>query len=145
MDEIEETKNGKKIWIVEDDEGISEVTSLILQEKGYQASSIFSEEELFQMLEESEPDLILLDIFLYNANGADIAKKLKSNDETKNIPIVMMSADTQIVAKVQESGADDYIKKPFELSDLVRVIEKNIKDKNGNEINKPPSFERSVS
>lgn len=145
MDEIEETKNGKNIWIVEDDEGISEVTSLILQEKGYQASSIFSEEELFQMLEESEPDLILLDIFLYNANGADIAKKLKSNDETKNIPIVMMSADTQIVAKVQESGADDYIKKPFELSDLVRVIEKNIKDKNGNEINKPPSFERSVS
>src|SRR5690606_30701255 len=135
MDEIEETKNGKNIWIVEDDEGISEVTSLILQEKGYQASSIFSEEELFQMLEESEPDLILLDIFLYNANGADIAKKLKSNDETKNIPIVMMSADTQIVAKVQESGADDYIKKPFELSDLVRVIEKNIKDKNGNEIN----------
>jgi len=145
MDEIEETKNGKNIWIVEDDEGISEVTSLILQEKGYQASSIFSEEELFQMLEESKPDLILLDIFLYNANGADIAKKLKSKDETRNIPIVMMSADTQIVAKVQESGADDYIRKPFELSDLVRVIEKNIKDKNGNESNKPPSFERSVS
>lgn len=117
-------ENKKEVWIVEDDEGISEVTTLILNEYGYAPQVIKTSQELFTRLKTQWPSLILLDIFLNDTNGVEVLKKIKSNFRLSSIPIVLMSADTQIEAKAKEAGADDYLKKPFELTDFLKKVEK---------------------
>lgn len=121
---MDQKNNLKKVWIVEDDEGISEITSLILDDNGYESDAIKNVDQLFAKLEKEMPDLILLDIFLYNANGIDIAKKIKAGEKTKHIPIIIMSADTQIEMKIKDTGVDDFLKKPFELNEFISKIEK---------------------
>ena len=121
-----EESNKKTIWIVEDDEGISEITALILNENGYITNQIDNQDDLFKKLDLEKPDLILLDIFLYNANGIEIAARIKSANLTKNIPIIIMSADTQIEVKIQNTDVDDYIKKPFELKEFLAKVEKHL-------------------
>lgn len=111
------------VWIIDDDPGILEVTEIVLQEEGYATTTIQNESELDLRLEKKiVPHLILLDVLMSGTDGRDIAKKLKSLNSTKDIPIVMMSADTKIEEKVKEAGVNDYIKKPFDIEELIKKV-----------------------
>ena len=114
------------IWIIDDDPGILEVTEIVLIEAGYNVKVVNDVSILEDLLKESKPDLILLDILMSGFDGRDIAKKLKGNDETKNIPIIMMSADTHIEQKAQEGGADTYLRKPFDITDLETIVKRYV-------------------
>jgi len=70
------------------------------------------------------PDLLLLDIWMSGEDGRDICKKLKHTDATKNIPVIMISASRDIKESALESGADDFLAKPFEMNELLEKIEK---------------------
>lgn len=114
----------KRILLAEDDEAIIEVVKLILEQDGFAITVAENEEEVHKILKRQLPDLILLDIWLSGNDGGKIAKTLKADKEISSIPIVMISAnnDTEKIAK--ESGADDFLLKPFDIDDLLRIVRK---------------------
>lgn len=117
-----------KILLCDDDAGIVEAVQLILELKGYEVVSLMEGEDLFATLDSFSPDLILLDLWLSGISGEDITKKLKSKTATKNIPVVILSANTQTCEISSAIGADDYVCKPFDIEELERVIKKYVAD-----------------
>jgi DNA-binding response OmpR family regulator len=114
----------KLVWIVDDDEGILEVTQIVLEEAGFDVRRLPSYEELCEALYDTLPHLILLDVSISGKDGTEIAKELKNTPQTGSIPIVMMSADANIDVKTREGGADSFIKKPFDIQDLEKKVRK---------------------
>lgn len=116
----------KKIMIVDDEAAIRETLELILQEEGYDVSTSVDGEILSRYMNGSTPDLIILDHWLPVKNGDEIAHNLKQRPDTKNIPIIMISASNNIRQIAQIAGADDYIPKPFEFDTVVDKVKKYI-------------------
>lgn len=116
--------------IIEDDTDIRETIAYALEEEGYEV--IASEgARILKHLNHHKPDLILLDNWLSDwksdANGEQLSKQIKSDPETSHIPIIIVSAVSN-VKEIAEAGlADSYLKKPFDLKDLVEMVEKFIK------------------
>ena len=111
--------------IADDDPGILDAVSIMLEFEGYQVRTTPNGAELLSM-EGEFPDLLLLDIWMSGSDGRDICKYLKQKANTRGIPIVMISASRDIERSAIEAGADDFLAKPFEIDDLLRKIEKHI-------------------
>jgi len=113
----------KKILVTDDDPAILEVITMILEDAGYEVKTI-DNRNTEKYAEEYLPDAILLDIWMGGVDGRNICKKLKSKKNTAHIPIIIISAnkDTEMIAKA--AGADGYIKKPFELNDILVLVKK---------------------
>lgn len=114
----------KKILIVDDEEDILMLVSYNLSKEGYSIKTATSGEDALKLATSDPFDLIILDLMLPNINGLKVCEKLKLNQETKAIPIVMLTAkseETDIV-KGLETGADDYITKPFSPKVLIARI-----------------------
>ncbi len=114
----------KKILLVDDDEGIVDALSLVLEEHGYDICATLRGEETYEKIKLCMPDLILLDILISGVDGRDICKKLKSDISTKSIPVVMISAHPSAERHARIVGADGFLEKPFEMDDLLRVAKK---------------------
>ena len=119
------TVNRKKIMIADDDSDILEVITLILEDKGFEVSTAINGEKL-ESMQESLPDLLLLDIWMSGRDGREICRQLKNQPATKHIPIIMLSANIDISKISAECGANDCIAKPFDIKDLLKVINKHI-------------------
>lgn len=117
----------KKILIADDDSAILDVVTIILEDAGYEVNSTEKGEELLDM-KEPLPDLILLDIWMLGKDGRDICKHLKSNSKTSHIPVIIVSANRDIQKIAAECMADAYLAKPFEMDDLLVIIEEYIAD-----------------
>ncbi|OOQ59325.1 response regulator [Mucilaginibacter pedocola] len=113
----------KKIMIADDDPGIVDAVEMLLEFEGYQVTSTYNGAEVLN-LKGDLPDLLLLDIWMSGEDGRDICRQLKSLNDTRNIPIIMISASRDIQASAFEAGADDFLAKPFEMDELIRKIEK---------------------
>ena len=103
------------IVVVEDEEDIYEVVRYNLEKEGFHVHGAFSGEIAQQIIKVHQPDLVLLDLMLPGISGLDLCRKLKQQDDTRQIPIIMVTAkteDSDIVAGL-ELGAEDYITKPF--------------------------------
>ena len=103
------------IVVVEDEEDIYEVVRYNLEKEGFHVHGAFSGEIAQQLIKVHQPDLVLLDLMLPGISGLDLCRKLKQQDDTRQIPIIMVTAkteDSDIVAGL-ELGAEDYITKPF--------------------------------
>jgi CheY-like chemotaxis protein len=111
----------KKILIVDDEPDILEILQLILEEEGYLTHTAANIPPLDGLLR-FQPDLILLDVLLSGSDGRAICRQLKSQSSTEHIPIVLMSAHGKAAAARAESGADDFLAKPFDLSVLLTTI-----------------------
>jgi two-component system phosphate regulon response regulator PhoB len=118
-----------KILIVEDELDIRNLIELHLQKAGFQTLLAGNGQEAFQKIKKSLPDLILLDLMLPEMDGKELTKLLKSRDETKTIPIVMLTAKSEEVDRIVgfELGADDYISKPFSPRELVLRVQAVLK------------------
>jgi DNA-binding response OmpR family regulator len=116
----------KKIMIADDDPGIVDAVEMILEFEGYEVTSTVDGTTVLDMKHEL-PDLLLLDIWMSGEDGRDICKKLKSMDITKNIPVIMISASRDIKQSAIDAGADDFLAKPFEMTELIKKIENLIK------------------
>ncbi|MGM9808130.1 MAG: response regulator transcription factor [Bacilli bacterium] len=112
------------IYSVEDDTNISNIIRLTLQMKGYEVSTFNDGKSFFDALEKKIPDLVLLDIMLPDMSGLDILKILKSSSKYNDVRIIILSAKSMIVDKVEglDLGADDYIAKPFDILELVSRV-----------------------
>lgn len=110
----------KKILIVDDDQSILEVITMILELEGFEVCGLDNGRSVFSFVRETKPDIVLLDIQLGDHDGRDICRELKRKPETKHIPIIMVSANTDWNGiHEKECEADDFISKPFEISELV--------------------------
>lgn len=112
------------ILIVDDEDPIREMLSLILESAGYTCRTAENASQTFTSLTQQTPDLILLDWMLPDMNGIEIAKRLRSQTETQDIPIIMLTARGEENDRVRglNVGADDYIVKPFSPNELLARI-----------------------
>lgn len=117
-------KETKLIAAVDDEEDIRELLSIGLSKEGYIVKTFEDGKNFEKYLEKETPDAILLDIMLSDTDGIEMLKYLKSNERTKSIPVIMLTAKTDESDKIVglELGADDYITKPFSLKELAARI-----------------------
>ena len=116
--------NAKRILIVEDEQPIREMVMFALASAGYEAQEAADARQAQAVIAERLPDLILLDWMLPGISGIDFARRLKKEELTRELPVIMLTARAEEEDKVQglESGADDYITKPFSPRELVARI-----------------------
>ncbi len=112
------------VLIVEDEEAILEMISLNLHQNNFIPQRSINAEMAEQSLKNNKPDLILLDWMLPGMSGIDFLKRVRINSETKNIPVIMLTAKAEEDDKVRglDVGADDYIAKPFSPKELIARI-----------------------
>jgi two-component system cell cycle response regulator DivK len=110
----------KLVWIIDDDPGIREVTQIVLEEAGFMVKTISSEKELQTQWSIGLPQVVLLDIFIPAVDVKDVVNKLRKAEP--NLKIVVMSANTNIEQKTKELGADSFLKKPYDIADLEKVV-----------------------
>lgn len=108
------------ILVVEDEPAIQELLALILTQGGHHPIRAMSVEQAQQIMRETLPDLILLDWMLPGASGIEFARRLKAEEVSKTLPIIMLTARGEEADKVRglEVGADDYVTKPFSPREL---------------------------
>ncbi|SDF88225.1 response regulator [Mucilaginibacter sp. P25] len=114
------TKN-KKIMIADDDPGIVDAMEMLLEFEGYEVTSTVDGTTVLDMKDEL-PDLLLLDIWMSGEDGRDICKKLKQDELTKDIPVIMISASRDIRDSAMMAGADDFLAKPFDMNELLKKV-----------------------
>ncbi len=112
--------SGKKILIVDDEAPIREMVSVALEMAGYDCMEAADAREAHSLIVDHRPDLILLDWMMPDISGIELARRLKRSEHTSEIPIVMLTAKGEEDHKIQglETGADDYITKPFSPREL---------------------------
>ena len=114
----------RNILVVEDETPIREMISFVLDQNGFNAIEACDIEQALTKIREPYPDLILLDWMLPGGTGVSLAKKLKQNEYTRNIPVIMLTARSDEDDKVKgfEAGVDDYVTKPFSPKELIARI-----------------------
>ena len=114
----------KTILIVEDEKPIREMVAFALGRAGYDLVEAADVQEAYERLAEKQPDLILLDWMLPGASGIEFARRIKRDELTRDVPIVMLTARGEEEDKVSglEAGADDYVTKPFSPRELMARI-----------------------
>ena len=112
------------IYIVEDDDSIRELITYTLNSQNMEAKSFPRPSEFYEALKQELPSLVLLDIMLPEEDGLSILKKLKAGKETKGLPVIMLTAKGSEFDTVMglDSGADDYVSKPFRMMELLSRI-----------------------
>ena len=105
----------ERIYITEDDDSIRELVTVALSAYSYEVESFVSAEDCLAATEKQVPDIFLFDIMLPGMDGVQAVKILRENEQTKNTPILMLTAKSAEIDKVfgLENGADDYLTKPF--------------------------------
>lgn len=112
----------KKIIIVDDDADILEALQAMLEDEGYSVVTTDRGEEVVKLSHLEHPDLILLDMLLSGNDGRKIVRQLRSQESTKNIPILMLSAHPGAEKDAQASEVNDFLAKPFEMEDLLAKV-----------------------
>jgi DNA-binding response OmpR family regulator len=115
----------KKILLIDDDAGILDSVSLLLAEYGYLVETS-QHGDVIDKMSAILPDLILLDVWISGWNGKDVCKKLKSCEKTHQIPVLLMSAHRDIKETAEESGANGYIAKPFDIDVLLEKVQSQL-------------------
>jgi len=116
----------KKILIVEDEEHLLELESLLLSTKGYEVKGVLDGPSALELVASMKPDLILLDIMLPVMDGFEVCRQIKANEATRHIPVVMLSAkkSKEDLVKAEQVGADRYITKPFKSAMVIATIQR---------------------
>lgn len=120
----------KKILVIEDDKDIRDSIAFILEEQGYKVTTS-ENSKILKSLDTIKPDMILLDNWLTewksDASGQQLSKELKSNPETSHIPVIIISAVSDVERIAKEGMANDYLQKPFGMDDLTDIVKKHMK------------------
>ena len=115
----------KSILIVDDDPDILSLIQDLLYEEGY-AIQTSPSSFIFKHIQRALPDLILLDVLLSSADGRVLCRQMKANHLTKHIPVILFSAHITSKEALNESGADDFLAKPFGIEQLLEVVRKHL-------------------
>lgn len=118
-----------KVLLVEDEPAQREVLAYNLEADGFDVARAETGDEALLLVDEETPDIILLDWMLPGVSGIEICRRLKSRRETRNVPIIMLSARSEEVDRVRglETGADDYVVKPFSVVELMARVRAHLR------------------
>lgn len=113
----------KRILVIDDDEDILTILNIIFEDEGYEvilSNTGTSAEEVLLI----HPDLVVLDVRIrgFHKTGDQICNELKTMDGTRNLPVILLSAEVDVPVLARESGADGYFRKPFNIDDLVSHV-----------------------
>lgn len=113
------------VVVAEDDEDILELVVELLEEEDYEIARATDGEEALGLISARRPDLAVLDVRMPKVDGFEVSRRLREDGETQEVPVILLSAlaREQDVVRGFESGATDYVKKPFSPDDLVSRIE----------------------
>ena len=118
----------KKILIVDDSNTNIVLLEAILVSRGYEIQTAFNVDEAYNLLKKDRPELILLDLLMPRISGYQFLDQLKKNEETRDIPVIIVSAvtDGPNIQRTFDLGAVDYIEKPVDINALVSKVEKTL-------------------
>lgn len=127
-----------KILVIDDDQAINELIKINLELSYYNVISAFDGNRGYALAKQELPDLIVLDVMMPEVDGYTVAKRIRENNSTKDIPIIMLTALGMLQNKAQgfDIGVDDYLVKPFEMEELLMRVKALLKRSN----NIPKSF-----
>jgi two-component system phosphate regulon response regulator PhoB len=117
------------VLLVEDEASQREVLAYNLEAEGFEVAQASNGEEALEAVADSAPDLILLDWMMPHVSGLEVCRRLKLRPETRNIPVIMLSARSEEVDKVRglEIGADDYVIKPYSIVELMARLKAHLR------------------
>ena len=130
------------ILIVEDEESILELIAINLHQAGFNPIRSLNAEYAENLIREALPDLIILDWMLPGMSGVEFTKRVRGNPNTKNIPIIILTAKSDESNKLKglDTGADDYMTKPFSTKELIARIKAVLRRKNPELVDEPISI-----
>ncbi|HAR53305.1 MAG TPA: DNA-binding response regulator, partial [Roseovarius nubinhibens] len=108
------------VLLVEDEPAQRDILTYNLEADGFEVAAAENGEEALLLVDEVSPDIIVLDWMLPNVSGIEVCRQLKSRSDTRGVPIIMLSARSEEVDRVRglETGADDYVVKPYSVAEL---------------------------
>ncbi|MEJ2880510.1 response regulator transcription factor [Pedobacter sp. GR22-6] len=112
----------KRICVLEDNEEILDIVRIILEDENYEVYGFGTVSQFISSFRMLEPALCLLDVMLPDGNGLEVCDSIKNSPDTSDIPVIVMTANTQIAKMRERSTADDFIAKPFDINDLAGRI-----------------------
>lgn len=115
--------------VIDDDPQILEIIGFILEDEGYEVE-LSSNGQILLLRKDNLPDVILMDVWMPGIYGGTLGELIKMQAHTKHIPIIMMSASKDLEKIARDSGATDFLSKPFEVSDLSAIVKKHIQNYN---------------
>ena len=118
----------KKILVADDDQAIVDVLHILLEDQGYEVLSTIQASGIDALLLQ-KPDMIILDIWMSGVNGKDVCMRIKKDEATRHIPVIMFSANRDTEEIALQCGADGFITKPFEINELIKLVEEYIDTK----------------
>ena len=124
--------NLKSILCIEDEPEMIDLMRLILGRRGFSVKGAAGGIEGLRMIREERPDLVLLDLMMPDMDGWEVYQQMKADENTKNIPVIVVTAKAQSIDKVlglHIAKVDDYLAKPFSPQDLLSSVEKVLKSK----------------
>lgn len=121
------------IYIVEDDNNISEIESFALKNSGFHVEEFPDAKAFFERLSVKMPNLVLLDVMLPDEDGLSVVAKLRKRSDTRKLPVIMVTAKTTEIDKVKglDLGADDYLAKPFGVMELISRVKALLRRSDG--------------
>ncbi len=114
-----------KVVVIEDDPEMINLVKLILKKEGFDVTGAMGGRDGLDAIEHLNPDLVLLDLMMPDIDGWEVYQTMKANDQTKNIPVIIITAKAQSIDKVlglHIAKVDDYITKPFSPNELVASV-----------------------
>ena len=116
--------SGQRVLVVDDEMAITNVIRLGMEHAGFLVSCASEGYQALDMAQRLKPDLVILDVMLPDLDGFEVCRRLRENQATSNIPILMLTAKDDVKDRVQglNIGADDYLTKPFNLAELVARV-----------------------
>lgn len=118
----------KKVIVCDDDEGILDMISMVLESDVMEVITESNSLNLQHLIAEQRPDILLLDLWMPVLSGDLILKQLREQDKTSDLPVIVISASRDGKQIAMENGATDFLAKPFDLDELLRRISQLIED-----------------
>lgn len=114
----------KKVLVVEDSEVIRRIISIILEGEGYEVLQAEDGTQVMDLVRRNRPHVVTLDLALREIDGREVLRQLKSDEETKQIPVIILSAFTDALSSAERWYAADVISKPFDVDDLIARVQR---------------------
>jgi CheY-like chemotaxis protein len=117
-------KTAKKVLVIDDEPSMHRLIEFILEDEGFQLVEPKAHDEAARSAKKGKPDVIILDIMMPEVNGFDVLKMLKEDEDTRNIPVIILSVRSMQADKdrAMSLGANNYLTKPFEPARLVKAV-----------------------
>jgi DNA-binding response OmpR family regulator len=114
--------NSKKIIVCDDDQGILDVLQMLLETEGFIVFTEINSTNLIKQIQNNSPDLVLLDLWMPLLSGDQVLKAIRSTNDIKDLPVIVLSASVDGSDIASDAGANDFVAKPFDLDDIITKI-----------------------